>query len=53
MLTPSSLLKISDMLRVSRGLKSYIKDSKQDKFSSYPIIEKMVSELSVFKNIED
>ncbi|NLL81292.1 MAG: endonuclease MutS2 [Tissierellia bacterium] len=52
-LTPSSLLKISDMLRVSRGLKSYIKDSKQDKFSSYPIIEKMVSELSVFKNIED
>ncbi|MDD2447645.1 MAG: endonuclease MutS2 [Tissierellia bacterium] len=52
-LSPNGLLKVSDSLRVSRGLKSYMKDSKEDKLSNFPIIEEMVNELSVFKYIED
>jgi DNA mismatch repair protein MutS2 len=52
-LSPGSLLKISDMLRVSRGLKNYIKETKDDKVSNYPIIEGLVEGLSVFKHIED
>ncbi len=52
-LTPGGLLKISDSLRVSRGLKGYIKESKDDKYSSYPIIEDLINQLSVFKHIED
>lgn len=52
-LSPGSLLKISDMLRVSRGLKNYIKETKDDKVSNYPIIEGLVENLSVFKHIED
>lgn len=52
-LSPGGLLKISDSLRVSRGLKSYIKESKEDKLSNYPIVEGLIEELSVFKHIED
>lgn len=52
-LSPGSLLRISDMLRVSRGIKNYIKETKDDKVSSYPIIEGLVEGLSVFKHIED
>lgn len=52
-LSPGSLLKISDMLRVSRGLKNYIKETKDDKVSNYPIIEGLVEDLSIFKHIED
>lgn len=50
-LSPGGLLKVSDSLRVSRGLKAYMKDSKEE--NSYPIIEGMVNGLSVFKHIED
>ena len=52
-LSPGSLLKISDMLRVSRGLKNYIKETKDDKVFNYPIIEGLVEDLSIFKHIED
>ncbi|WP_353092923.1 endonuclease MutS2 [Tissierella praeacuta] len=52
-LSPSGLLKISDSLRVSRGLKNYIKETKEDKVSDYPIIEGLVEGLRAFKSIED
>ena len=52
-LTPVGLLKISDSLRVSRGLKQYIKETKGDKSPNYPIIEGLVEGLKAFKHIED
>lgn len=52
-LSPGGLLKVSDSLRVSRGLKSYIKETKEDKVSNFPIVEGLVEGLSVFKHIED
>lgn len=52
-LSPGSLLKVSDSLRVSRGLKNYIKETKEDKVSNHPTIEGLVENLRVFKNIED
>ena len=52
-LTPRGLLKVSDSLRVSRGLKKYIKENESDKSSNYSIIEGLVSNLMTFKNIED
>lgn len=52
-LTPKGLLKISDLLRVSRGLKNFIKEAKDDKASNHPIIESYVSNLNVFRDIED
>ena len=52
-LTPGGLLKVSDSLRVSRGLKNYLKETKDDKASKYPIIEELIDSLRIFKNIED
>ncbi|MDR7870384.1 MAG: endonuclease MutS2 [Tissierellaceae bacterium] len=52
-LTPGGLLKVSDSLRVSRGLKNFIKENKNDKSPNYPIVEGLVESLRVFKNIED
>ncbi|WP_077367204.1 endonuclease MutS2 [Anaerosalibacter sp. Marseille-P3206] len=52
-LTPGSLLKISDSLRVSRSLKKYLSESKEDRGSNYPILEELISSLSTFKYIED
>ncbi len=52
-LSPGGLLKISDSLRVSRGLKNFIKETKEDKVSEHPIIEDLVEGLRVFKHIED
>ncbi|WP_416198155.1 MAG: endonuclease MutS2 [Sporanaerobacter sp.] len=52
-LSPGSLLKISDSLRVSRSLKNYIKETREDKDSNYPIIEGLVNELKSFRNIEE
>lgn len=52
-LTPDRLLKIADLLRVSRALKNYLRESKDDKASSYPIIEGLIGNLEVFKHIED
>lgn len=50
-LSPGGLLKVSDSLRVSRGLKNYIKETKEE--SDYPIIEGLVEDLRIFKHIED
>ena len=52
-LTPGGLLKISDSLRVSRGLKGYLKETKDDKIPKYPVIEELIDSLRVFKHIED
>lgn len=52
-LNPASLIKVSDSLRVSRGLKNYIKETKADKVPNHPIIEELVESLRVYKNIED
>jgi len=52
-LSPSGLLKISDSLRVARALKSYMKDSQEDKYSRYSRIEGLIYELKTYKYIED
>ena len=52
-LSPGSLLKVSDMLRVSRNLKSYLKEAKDEGISDYPIIQNLIDDLRVFKHIED
>lgn len=52
-LSPGGLIKVSDSLRVSRGLKTYIKETKGDRLPNHPIIEGLVEELRTFKNIED
>ena len=41
-LSPGGLIKISDSLRVSRGLKNFIKEDKTDKSPNYPIIEGLI-----------
>lgn len=52
-LNPASLIKVSDSLRVSRGLKNYIKETKDDKVPNHPMIEELIDSLRVFKSIED
>src|SRR5699024_1344005 len=52
-LTPKGLIKISDSLRVSRSLKAFMKESKEDKLSKYPILEGLVEELKINKYLED
>ncbi len=52
-ISPGGLIRISDSLRVSRSLKSFIRETKDDKTSDHPIIENLVEGLSVFKDIED
>ena len=51
-LYPGALLKIVDSLRVVRRLKSFIKSDREDRSSSYPIIEEKIYNLSAFKSIE-
>lgn len=52
-LNPGDLLKVSDSLRVSRGLKSYLKEAKDEGISNYPIIQELIDELSIYKYIEE
>ncbi|WP_066504240.1 endonuclease MutS2 [Abyssisolibacter fermentans] len=52
-LSPRGLLNTADLLRVSRRLKSFIKNDKADKKSSYYIIENYIEELNEYKSIED
>ena len=52
-LTPKSLLKVSDSLRVSRGLKNYLREIKDDETSNYPIIRGLIEDLKVFRDIEN
>lgn len=51
-LNPASLIKVSDSLRVSRGLKNYIKETK-DNISNHSIIGELIEDLRVYKNIEN
>ncbi|GMG96903.1 endonuclease MutS2 [Tepidimicrobium xylanilyticum] len=53
MLMPVNLLKISDSLRVSRSLKGYMKELKEDEVSKFPIISGFINSLRVLKDIED
>lgn len=52
-LIPAGLIKISDLLRVSRGLKKYIKEAKDDKIKEHPLVESYISGLSIFRDIEE
>lgn len=52
-LTPAGLIKISDLLRVSRGLKKYLKEAKDDKTPEHPVIESYISSLSIYRDIEE
>ncbi len=52
-LEPKSLLKISDSLRVSRALKSFIKNDEGDRDSRYPIIENLIYNLKNLRSLED
>jgi len=53
MLSPSALLKIGESLRVSRALKSYMRESREDKTDGYTIIGDLIDTLSVYKHIEE
>lgn len=52
-LSPGSLFKVSDMLRVSRTLKGYLKEAKEEGITDYPIIQDLIDSLRVFRDIED
>lgn len=52
-LTPGGLLKISDILRVSRGLKRFFKEIKEQEETLYPTIQNMIEDLTINKSIED
>lgn len=52
-LTPAGLLKVSDILRVARALKNFMKEKEEEIENSSPIIEALIEELRVFKNIEE
>ncbi|HZK33529.1 MAG TPA: endonuclease MutS2 [Tissierellaceae bacterium] len=52
-LTPGGLIKISDSLRVSRSLKTFMKGLKDDKVSNFPIIEGLIDNLKINKHLED
>ncbi|MDX9917954.1 MAG: endonuclease MutS2 [Gudongella sp.] len=53
MLNPGALLRISETLRVSRALKNYMKDTRDDKASSYPVVGEMIENLTAYRHIED
>ncbi|MCF6461622.1 endonuclease MutS2 [Clostridium sp. Cult3] len=52
-LGPSSLLKVSDSLRVTRSLKRYMKGIKDQSALDYPIVQGLIDDLRTFKEIED
>lgn len=52
-LSPANLLKVADMLRCSRNLKAYLKEAKSEGITNYPIIQELIDNLRVFKDIED
>ncbi|HLS54370.1 MAG TPA: endonuclease MutS2, partial [Tissierellaceae bacterium] len=51
-LSPAGLLKIADTLRVSRALKKYIKETKEEETESFPLIEGLIEGLRVYSHIE-
>src|SRR5690554_3592842 len=50
MLHPGSLLKISESLRVSRALKNYMRDTREESSEHYRIIGEMIQGLGVIKD---
>lgn len=52
-LVPEALLRIGDSLRVSRSLKKYIKEVKEETEEEFPRVEEIIENLSVFKSIEE
>ena len=52
-LSPRNLLKIAETLRAARKLRNFLLQSKADKDINYPIIEQMIDNLNVFREIED
>ncbi len=52
-LSPGSLLKISDSLRVSRNLKRYIKEVREQGKLDCPIVQGLIEDLRTFKTIEE
>ena len=52
-LTPGGLLRVSDSLRVARGLKNYLKEAREQGVTDYPILQELIDSLRVFKEIED
>ena len=52
-LTPGGLLRVSDSLRVARGLKNYLKEARDQGVTDYPILQELIDSLRVFKEIED
>ncbi|NMA86926.1 MAG: endonuclease MutS2 [Tissierellia bacterium] len=52
-LSPASLLKVSDSLRVSRDLKRYMKEIKEENRIHYPVIGNLIDSLKILKNIEE
>lgn len=52
-LSPGALLRIGESLRVSRALKNYLKENKEDKDSIYPIIGDLIENLRAYKDVED
>jgi len=53
MLSPGALLRIGESLRVSRALKNYLKESKEDKESKYPIIGELIENLRIYREVEE
>ncbi|SHD78523.1 endonuclease MutS2 [Schnuerera ultunensis] len=52
-LNPNNLLKVSDSLRVSRSLKKYMKELKEEETIKFPILQGLISSLRALKFIED
>ncbi|MCT4661013.1 MAG: endonuclease MutS2 [Tissierellales bacterium] len=53
MLTPASLLKVSDALRVARRLQKYLANDRSEKKESYPIIEDYIGRLLINRDLEE
>ena len=52
-LSPASLLKVSDSLRVSRDLKRYMGDIKEENRIHYPVVGGLIGDLRILRNIEE
>ena len=52
-LSPGSLLKVSDSLRVCRSLKKYLKEIEEDEIGNYPIIQGLINDLRALRHVED
>lgn len=53
MLHPVSLLKIAEGLRVSRALKNYMRDTREETADTYEVIGDMIHNLGLYRKLED